>query len=60
MNKMFRPDTPLAETLVPKPLKDFSPYERKIMASMKKDPRFMKKNIRAVTKEEAEFFKTNK
>jgi hypothetical protein len=60
MNKMFRPDTPLAETLIPKPLKDFSPYERKIMASMKKDPRFMKENIKRFTKEESDFYQNNK
>jgi hypothetical protein len=42
---MDRPDTPLAETPKPKPYSDFSPYERKIMDSMKKDKRFAPKKL---------------
>lgn len=52
----IRQDIPLAETPIPRKFSDFSDYEKKIMRSMKNDPRIRKEKL---TKEEGEFYKTH-
>jgi hypothetical protein len=51
-----RPDTPLANTPIPKPYSQFSESEKEVMDSMKNDPRIRKERL---TKEEGEFYKTH-